>query len=147
MLLAQLPWLSSICVIACRVNKHYCNFPKSVLYSGSMKSRVSAELTAVNCCWKLYFVVWRRLSLQTGWHTFCCLASLDFLCFFFLSTISSIFINTYIPVVWSSGGQQIYGWKARSFLPSTTLKNNSFLCTWIQLQCCFPSLPLYLTCC
>lgn len=28
-MLAQLLWLCSICVIACKVNKHDCNFPKS----------------------------------------------------------------------------------------------------------------------
>lgn len=146
-MLAQLLWLCSIWVIACKVNKHDCNFPKSAAdtfalvhewgYSGTMKSRVSTELWIAesSICGIQYYVMhceaW--FCSHTDTH-FCCLASLDFLCFvlvfFFISVIPSIFINLCIPVLWLSGAQRVCG----SFFASLTPRNNSFLSIWIKFQ-------------
>lgn len=153
MLLVQLLWLRSIYVIACRVNKHYCNFPKSaadtlallyewgcnkplcctVLYSDTIKSRASVELTAVKC-WKLYFVVYYIIYCDTclcsqADTVSCCLASLDFLWgFFYFRRLIHLYQHVYScgVVVWSS--TDFFADKRSLFF-----RNSSFLWTWIQL--------------
>lgn len=165
MLLVQLLWLRSICVIACRVNKHYCNFPKSVantlallyewgcnkplcctvLYSDTIKSRASVELTAVNC-WKLYFVVYYIIYCDTclcsqADTVSCCLASLDFLwVFFYFRRLIHLYQHVYScgVVIWSS---------TDFLLTSVVFSLGTTASSEHGSSCCFLSVPLYLICC